>query len=154
MLRSSKRELTVTDTGNTSIATTGYFSDLRLFCTCASGTNNSNNETKFEQWWTNYFVQIFNRFVSPLILLGNLPTSLWQPFAAVRWESGREVFFVKSRTFVGNHKGSSWLGRHSLRSFQVVFVKLTVHPEYFIRKISENFQFLGTSDLSYAWKIS
>ena len=50
-----------------SIAKTGYFPDLRLFCTCASGTNSSNNEMKFEHLWTNNFIRIFDLFVSPLI---------------------------------------------------------------------------------------
>ena len=53
---------------DSSIAKTGFFIDRRLFCACASGTNNSNNETKFEHRWTNSFIRIFDLFVSPLIL--------------------------------------------------------------------------------------
>ena len=53
---------------HSSFTTTGYFSDLMLFCTCASGTNDSNNETKFEYRWTNNFIRIFDLFVSPLVL--------------------------------------------------------------------------------------
>ena len=52
-----------------SIAKTGYFSYLGLFSSCASGTNNSNNETKFEHRWTNTFIRIFDLFVSPLLFL-------------------------------------------------------------------------------------
>ena len=52
---------------DSSIAKTGFFIDLRLFCACASGTNNSNNETKFERRWTNTFIRIFDLFVSPLL---------------------------------------------------------------------------------------
>ena len=52
---------------DSSIAKTGFYIDLRLFCACASGTNDSNNETKFEHRWTNTFIRIFDLFVSPLI---------------------------------------------------------------------------------------
>ena len=52
---------------DSSIAKTGYFSDLGLFSSCASGTNNSNNEAKFEHRWTNTFIRIFDLFVSPLL---------------------------------------------------------------------------------------
>ena len=52
---------------DSSIAKTGYFSDLGLFSSRASGTNNSNNETKFEHRWTNTFIRIFDLFVSPLV---------------------------------------------------------------------------------------
>ena len=51
---------------DSSIAKTGFFFYLRLFCACASGTNNSNNETKFEHRWMNTFIRIFDLFVSPL----------------------------------------------------------------------------------------
>ena len=58
---------------DSSIAKTGFYIDLRLFCACASGTNNSNNETKFEHRSTNTFIRIFDLFVSPLTetLCGN-----------------------------------------------------------------------------------
>ena len=54
---------------DSSIGKTGYFSDFRLFCVCASGTNNSNNETvaKFKYRWTNTFIRIFDLFVSSLL---------------------------------------------------------------------------------------
>ena len=55
---------------DSSIAKTGFFFfDLRLFCAFASGTNNSNNETKFEHRWTNTFIRIFHLFVSPLLII-------------------------------------------------------------------------------------
>ena len=56
---------------DSSIAKTGCFSDLGLFSSCASGTNNSNNETKFEHRWTNTFIRIFDLFISPLIISEN-----------------------------------------------------------------------------------
>ena len=46
-----------------------FFFDLRLFCACASGTNNSNFETEFEHRWTNTFIRIFDLFVSPLYIM-------------------------------------------------------------------------------------
>ena len=62
---------------DSSIAKTDYFSDLWLFCACARGTNNSNNETKFEHRWTNTFIRIFDLFVSPLDFMHKQHVFFW-----------------------------------------------------------------------------
>ena len=67
---------TVEEDSSIASAKTCYFSDLRLFCVCASGTNNSDNETKFEHQWTNTSIRIFDLFVSPLINCYRSPSSL------------------------------------------------------------------------------